>query len=240
LHLSPVLKKISGILCVVLLCVSSGVARTGKKSSHKSATATSSKTRSSHSASAARSKSKAHSDRDDSKRESGSERRASARSSRQRSGKAAKKSKSRAEEEETVATRKSRSRSKASDDDTQASSRSSESASKADRTPTRVAVSRPRGQHGIDGDRAREIQEALIREHYLDGEATGVWDSRTRDAMLRFQNANGWQTRIVPDSRALIMLGLGPKHADVLNPESVSDSIPRSAREMRPGGALPR
>jgi hypothetical protein len=58
--------------------------------------------------------------------------------------------------------------------------------------------------------------------------------------MMRFQNDNGWQTRIVPDSRALIKLGLGPKHAGLLNPEPVSDSIPDAAREMRPGGATPR
>jgi hypothetical protein len=119
----------------------------------------------------------------------------------------------------------------------------SESASQEDDSepqPKPVVVRRARGQQGIDGGRAREIQEALIREHYLDGEATGVWDSRSRQAMMRFQNDNGWQTRIIPDSRALIKLGLGPKHSGLLNPESVSDSIPDTAREMRPGGSTPR
>jgi hypothetical protein len=100
-----------------------------------------------------------------------------------------------------------------------------------------ASVPRPHGQQIIGTDRAREIQEALIREKYLDGEASGVWDARTRQAMVRFQNDNGWQTRSVPDSRALIKLGLGPKHANLINPESVSDSMPRSARELRPGGA---
>ena len=59
--------------------------------------------------------------------------------------------------------------------------------------------------------RATEIQEALIREHYLQGAATGGWDTRTQTAMQKFQADNGWQTRITPDARALIKLGLGPK-----------------------------
>ncbi len=95
-----------------------------------------------------------------------------------------------------------------------------------------------RGQRGIQADRAREIQQALIREKYLDGEASGVWDQRTKAALTRYQGDNGWQTKVVPDSRALIKLGLGPKHADVINPESVGVST--SAREMLPGGGQPQ
>ncbi len=75
-------------------------------------------------------------------------------------------------------------------------------------------------QQRIDSARARQIQEALIREHYLSGEPSGKWDQRSQAAMVRFQAANGWQTKIVPDSRALIKLGLGPNHDDLLNPES--------------------
>ena len=78
------------------------------------------------------------------------------------------------------------------------------------------------GQQGIDQPRSREIQAALIREKYLDGEATGKWDQRTKDAMTRFQADHGWQTKMIPDSRALIALGLGPKHENLLNPESVA------------------
>lgn len=66
------------------------------------------------------------------------------------------------------------------------------------------------GQKAIKQDRAREIQEALIREHYLQGKPSGVWDARTQQAMRRYQADQNWQTRIVPDSRALIKLGLGP------------------------------
>ena len=41
-----------------------------------------------------------------------------------------------------------------------------------------------RGQQKIDAARATEIQEALIREHYLDGTATGVWDAKSQSAMV--------------------------------------------------------
>jgi hypothetical protein len=98
-------------------------------------------------------------------------------------------------------------------------------------------VKKPRGQQSIDSDRAREIQEALIRENYLTGEPSGSWDSDTRQAMMRYQGDHGWQTKVTPDARALIKLGLGPKHAGLINPESISESIPSGARDMRPGGA---
>ncbi len=74
----------------------------------------------------------------------------------------------------------------------------------------------------MDSERVREIQSALIREHYLEGEPNGVWDARSKDAMQRFQGANGWQTKVVPDSRALIKLGLGPDRANLLNPETAA------------------
>lgn len=79
------------------------------------------------------------------------------------------------------------------------------------------------GQQVIQTDRAREIQEALIREHYLDGQPTGIWDARTVAAMRRFQTAQGWQSKVVPDSRALIKLGLGPSHENDLNPDLMGD-----------------
>ncbi|HMK28181.1 MAG TPA: peptidoglycan-binding domain-containing protein [Terriglobales bacterium] len=86
------------------------------------------------------------------------------------------------------------------------------------------------GQHGIQSDRTREIQQALIRQHYLEGEANGVWDTRSQEAMRRFQADNGWQTKVLPDSRALIKLGLGPDHSAVLNPETAATS------PYQPGG----
>ena len=79
------------------------------------------------------------------------------------------------------------------------------------------------GQQQIASDRAREIQEALIREHYLDGQPNGMWDARTTAAMRKFQADQGWQSKVVPDSRALIKLGLGPSHENDLNPDLMGD-----------------
>ncbi len=63
----------------------------------------------------------------------------------------------------------------------------------------------------MDSSRATEIQQALIQAHYLGGSPTGQWDADTQAAMVKYQTDNGWQTKITPDSRALIKLGLGPK-----------------------------
>jgi peptidoglycan hydrolase-like protein with peptidoglycan-binding domain len=81
---------------------------------------------------------------------------------------------------------------------------------------------KPKGQQAMNPERVREIQAALIREHYMDGEPNGVWDARSKTAMQKFQAAQGWQSKVVPDSRALIKLGLGPDHAGLLNPETAA------------------
>ena len=83
-----------------------------------------------------------------------------------------------------------------------------------------------RGQQKIDPERAQAIQEALIREHYLSGEAAGTWDQSSEEAMRRYQADHGWQSKTVPDSRALISLGLGPRHDHLLNPESAMTTEP--------------
>jgi hypothetical protein len=83
-----------------------------------------------------------------------------------------------------------------------------------------------RGQQKIEPERAQAIQEALIREHYLSGEAAGTWNQSSEDAMRRYQADHGWQSKEVPDSRALISLGLGPSHDHLLNPESAMTTGP--------------
>jgi peptidoglycan hydrolase-like protein with peptidoglycan-binding domain len=86
-----------------------------------------------------------------------------------------------------------------------------------------------RGQQKIDSERTEQIQEALIKQHYLSGEPTGKWDPATEDALRKFQADNGWQNKTVPDSRALIKLGLGPSHDHLLNPESAMTTVPETA-----------
>jgi hypothetical protein len=87
-----------------------------------------------------------------------------------------------------------------------------------------------RGQQKIDSERAQAIQEALIREHYLTGEASGTWNQASEEAMRRYQGDQGWQTKQVPDSRALIKLGLGPNKDHLLNPESAMTTGPDAPR----------
>ena len=102
--------------------------------------------------------------------------------------------------------------------------------SKKHATTAKSGKVRKRGQRAMDPARVREIQAALIREKFLDGRPNGIWDQRSKDAMQKFQGANGWQTKMVPDSRAIIKLGLGPDHADLINPETAATS------SFMPGG----
>jgi peptidoglycan hydrolase-like protein with peptidoglycan-binding domain len=102
------------------------------------------------------------------------------------------------------------------------------------------STTRSHGQRSIDEERTLEIQNALIREHYLNGEPTGVWDQASKEAMVKFQGDNGWQTKITPDSRALIKLGLGPDHKGLLNPETANIPNPHELgadNVTQPGGA---
>src|SRR6202790_2369984 len=105
-----------------------------------------------------------------------------------------------------------------------ASSHSTTSKSKKSRKS--AANRRSRGQQKIDSQRALEIQQALVREHYLTGKPTGVWNDATQQAMQRYQADNNWQSKTTPDARALIKLGLGPDHQHLLNPESAMTSQP--------------
>jgi len=95
------------------------------------------------------------------------------------------------------------------------------------RTSKKTKKTRVRGQAAIDNQRAREIQEALVREHYMNGDPSGKWDDATQQALRRYQADQGWQSKTVPDSRALIRLGLGPDHEHLLNPESAMTSQPQ-------------
>ena len=110
---------------------------------------------------------------------------------------------------------------------THPASKSSKSAHHSSKKPRRP---RARGQQAIDGERCREIQQALVREHYMSGQPSGTWDDATQQAMRRYQADQGWQSKRVPDSRALIRLGLGPGHEHLLNPESAMTTEPQLPR----------
>jgi hypothetical protein len=110
--------------------------------------------------------------------------------------------------------------------------RTTASNSKSKRAKSKKVVAR--GQQKIDPERAQKIQEALIREHYLSGEPAGTWNQASEDALRRYQADHGWQSKMVPDSRALISLGLGPNHDHLLNPESAMTTGPEISRAAPP------
>ncbi len=74
-------------------------------------------------------------------------------------------------------------------------------------------AAQPIGPRAMESDRAAAIQTALIKAGYLTGTPTGHWDAESEAAIKKMQADNGWQTKITPDSRALIKLGLGPNEA---------------------------
>jgi hypothetical protein len=86
------------------------------------------------------------------------------------------------------------------------------------------APSKPAPQRAIDDSRATQIQDSLIKSGYLTGEASGHWDAPTEAAMQKFQSDNGWQTKLIPDSRAIIKLGLGPNQDSQGGSVSSADS----------------
>jgi hypothetical protein len=97
----------------------------------------------------------------------------------------------------------------------------------------RKKVVKKRGQQAIDSERARQIQTALIREHYMQGAPSGTWDAATQAAMQKYQAAQGWQSKTTPDARALIKLGLGPNNDHLLNPESAMTTSAPAANETK-------
>jgi hypothetical protein len=107
------------------------------------------------------------------------------------------------------------------------------------RKGSKQAPKRKRGQQAIDSTRAHQIQEALIREHYMQGEPSGTWDAATQAAMQRYQADQGWQSKQIPDSRALIKLGLGPSPDHLLNPESAM-TMPTAPAAADPKPADPK
>lgn len=97
------------------------------------------------------------------------------------------------------------------------------------RTSTRSrarAVHVIHGQQAIEPERVSQIQAALIREHYMTGEPNGEWDATTQAAMQKYQADQGWQTRLMPDSRALLKLGLGPDYSSAINAKNSSFAAP--------------
>jgi hypothetical protein len=95
------------------------------------------------------------------------------------------------------------------------------------------------GPRAMDSERATQIQAALIKSGYLSGSPSGHWDAESEAAMQKLQGNNGWQTKLTPDSRALILLGLGPKQdaARAAETSELSESKAESGSTLVAGAA---
>ena len=69
--------------------------------------------------------------------------------------------------------------------------------------------------------RISEIQSALARNGFYDGNPSGKWDSNTVSAMQKFQSANGLEANGKINALSLQKLGLGSSIAGVSAPKPV-------------------
>ena len=82
--------------------------------------------------------------------------------------------------------------------------------------------SRQSTQKAPTPDRISEIQAALARGGYFQGDPTGKWDATTVAAMQKFQSSNGLEANGKLDALSLQKLGLGSDIAGVSAPKPVA------------------
>ncbi|MBZ5695385.1 MAG: peptidoglycan-binding protein [Acidobacteriia bacterium] len=109
----------------------------------------------------------------------------------------------------------------------QSSSTSASAAPKSSAPKKSKRKGRPRskpGQKAPTPDRISEIQSALARGGYYQGDPNGKWDSNTVTAVEKFQSANGIEASGKLDAPTLQKLGLGSDIAGVSAPKPVVPS----------------
>lgn len=84
------------------------------------------------------------------------------------------------------------------------------------------AGSKSRRQLAPEPARIREIQQALAREGFYQGEPSGKWDGATVTAMKNFQQSKGLQPTGKVEALSLQKLGLGSAIAGLAPPASPS------------------
>jgi peptidoglycan hydrolase-like protein with peptidoglycan-binding domain len=90
------------------------------------------------------------------------------------------------------------------------------------------------GQKAPTADRIGEIQTALSRDGYYQGDPSGKWDSNTVAALQKFQSAHGIDADGKLDAPTLQKLGLGSDIAGVSAPKAV---VPGSRSAAPPSNA---
>jgi len=81
------------------------------------------------------------------------------------------------------------------------------------------ASKREPSQKAPTADRISEIQSALVRGGYYQGNPNGKWDANTVAAVQKFQSANGIEANGKLDAPTLQKLGLGSGIAGVSAPK---------------------
>jgi peptidoglycan hydrolase-like protein with peptidoglycan-binding domain len=83
---------------------------------------------------------------------------------------------------------------------------------------------RYRGQTAPTPERIKEIQAALARAGFYQREPNGKWDDYSKEAMLKFQQANGLKPTGKLDALSLQKLGLGSEIAGVAPPRPPAEA----------------
>jgi peptidoglycan hydrolase-like protein with peptidoglycan-binding domain len=99
-------------------------------------------------------------------------------------------------------------------------------------------------QKAPTADRVSEIQSALARGGYYQGDPNGKWDSNTVAAVQKFQSANGIEANGKLDAPTLQKLGLGSGIAGVSAPKpaappsccAAAPAAPPSTQASPPAG----
>jgi peptidoglycan hydrolase-like protein with peptidoglycan-binding domain len=84
-------------------------------------------------------------------------------------------------------------------------------------------------QKAPTSERISEIQSALARGGYYQGQPNGKWDSSTVSALQKFQSDNGMNASGKLDAPSLQKLGLGSSTAGVDAPKPLSHTNPAAA-----------
>jgi peptidoglycan hydrolase-like protein with peptidoglycan-binding domain len=85
--------------------------------------------------------------------------------------------------------------------------------------------------------RISEIQSALARNGYYQGEPNGKWDSNTVSAMQKFQSSNGLEPSGKLNALSLQKLGLGSSVAGVSAPKPVQPATAKPPASSSPTAA---
>lgn len=103
----------------------------------------------------------------------------------------------------------------------------------------RHRVKKVSGQKAPTADRINEIQTALSRDGYYQGDPNGKWDSNTVAAVQKFQSSNGMDANGKLDAPTLQRLGLGSDIAGVSAPKPIVPGSSNAAPSSSAPSAVP-